>query len=210
VGSLFESGRQTCGVAEVRAAKERGAVEALREVLGSPDDLESTLPVLEAAAVAGELTGRPLYAGLRALDWPEHPLGRLWHACTLLREFRGDSHLAILVAHGINGIEANILTELWVGWAPLAYTASRAWSPEGMAAASDRLHDRGLLDDGALTEDGAHLRERLEQLTDEAMRPALEVLGDDRAAVTTRLAGWADLVVGRGWFPPDPLKRAAG
>lgn len=211
VASLYESGRERCSLPDVRAAKEQGAVAALREALGGePADLAGTLPALEAAALAGDLAGRPLYAGLRALDWPEEPLGRLWHACTLLRELRGDGHLATLVAHGIDGVEANILTELWVGWGPLAYTASRAWSVDDMTAASERLQARGLVEDGALTEEGAALRERLEAFTDDSVRPAIEVLGDDLATVTARLAGWAEQVVERGWFPPDPYKRASG
>ena len=50
--------------------------------------------------------GPALYAGLRALDVPEEPVARLWHAATLLREHRGDGHNAALVAHGIGGTEA--------------------------------------------------------------------------------------------------------
>ena len=86
-----------------------------------------------------------MHAGLLALPWPDDPLGRLWHACTILREHRGDSHLAACVAHGLTGLEANLLTELRVGWDPQSYTASRGWSPEAMDAATAVLTARGLV-----------------------------------------------------------------
>ena len=56
--------------------------------------------------------GRALYTGLRALDVPEEPVARLWHAANLLREHRGDGHNAVLVAHGIGGTEAHVLMAL--------------------------------------------------------------------------------------------------
>jgi hypothetical protein len=79
-----------------------------------------------------------------------------------------------------------------------------------MAEASERLAARGLVSDGRLTESGARLREHLEELTDASVSPAIDVLGADLSAVTARLADWAEQVVGRGWFPPDPYKRASG
>ena len=37
------------------------------------------------------------------------PAGRLWHAVTLLREHRGDGHVALLTARGVSGRECNVL-----------------------------------------------------------------------------------------------------
>ncbi|MDQ2875197.1 MAG: hypothetical protein M3Y33_10545, partial [Actinomycetota bacterium] len=100
----------------------------------------------------------PLFAGLAGRPWPSDELGGLWHACALLRELRGDSHVAAFVAAGVSGLEANILTELQVGWPPLAYTATRGWSDEAMEAATWRLTERGLIAGGALTPAGSRLR----------------------------------------------------
>ena len=83
--------------------------------------------------------GRPLFAGMSRMPWPSDPHGRLWHVVTLLREHRGDSHVAACVAAGLDGIEANVLTELWVGFGLLEYTATRGWSAEAMDAALARL-----------------------------------------------------------------------
>src|SRR5947207_1327318 len=80
--------------------------------------------------------GRPLFAGLAGLPWPADELGQLWHACAMLRELRGDSHLAACVAAGLTGLEANILTELQVGWPLHSYTATRGWPPEAMNLAT--------------------------------------------------------------------------
>ena len=188
IASLYDSGRAACGLAAVRAAKEAGAVTALREVLGAPDGLAEVVAALRLAVDAADPTGRPLHAGLTALPWPADPLGQLWHACTILREHRGDGHLAACVAAGLTGLEANVLTEARVGWEPQAYTASRGWSPETIEAATDGLTDRGLLSGGLLTADGVALCDGLELGTDRAVHPAVTAIGDELPRVTTQLA----------------------
>lgn len=211
VRDVFAAGLEVCSVADVRAAKERGAVSALRACLGDDtDDLDDVVSVLRRAAEAADPTGRALHAGLASLPWPTDPVGALWHACTILREHRGDGHLAALVAAGIDGVQANQLTELWVGWDPLAYTASRAWSPERMDAAAHALEARGWVADGVLTDEGRRVRRDLEEATDRAALAVVGALGDDLDRALPTLERWSQLVVEHGWFPPDPYKRAAG
>ena len=154
--------------------------------------------------------GRALHAGLTSLAWPSDLVGQLWHACSILRENRGDGHLAALVAAGLDGVQANQLTELWVGWDPLAYTGSRAWSPEDMDRGTAALSDRGLVADGALTSEGLALREELETATDRSVQAAVDAIGDDLDRIVGLLDSWAQKIVDRGWFPPDPYKRASG
>ena len=210
IASLYDSARTACSLVDVRAAKESGSVTALREVLGTPDGLDVVVEGLHRGVAAADSTGRPLLAGLAALPWPDDPLGRLWHACTILREHRGDSHLAACVACGLTGLEANLLTELRVGWDPQAYTASRGWSPEAMDAATAVLTTRGLIADGTLTADGAALRDGIEETTDRLLQPVVEAIGDDLPGMLKFLDGWSQQIVERGWFPPDPYKRASG
>jgi hypothetical protein len=75
---------------------------------------DETPGLAEAAELAGlaarcaPLNGRPLFAANLALPWPDTPLASLWHAATLLREHRGDGHVAILVGEGIDGRESNV------------------------------------------------------------------------------------------------------
>lgn len=213
IADVYASGRATCSLEDVRAAKAEGSSAALRAVLGEAaelDGLEQTVTALRAAAESAPAHGRALFAGLAAQPWPEDPYAALWHACTLLREHRGDAHLAATVLAGLDGVQANALTELWIGWEPTTYTASRGWSPEAMAAGTAALEERGLVSGDALTAAGTTLRERIETSTDAAEQSVVDSLGDDLATLVARLDGWATRVVERGWFPPDPYKRAAG
>src|ERR1700742_3359488 len=97
---------------EAIAVRERASATALRQAIGdladSPD-LARIADLATRAAVSAPTEGRALYAGLRALDVPEEPLARLWHASTLLRKPRGDSHNAVRLAYGIGGTEAHVL-----------------------------------------------------------------------------------------------------
>jgi hypothetical protein len=207
---LFNAGRAACSLADIRAAKESGSIAALREVLGTPDGLADAVTVLRRGAAAADPTGRPLHAGLTALPWPEDEIGQLWHACTILREHRGDGHLAACVAAGLTGLEANILTELRVGWDPLAYTATRGWSPEAMEAATQALVGRSLVAGGALTDEGNRLRDGIEQTTDRLMQPVVDAIGDELPGLVKQLDGWSQRIIDHGWFPPDPYKRVSG
>ena len=51
----------------------------------------------------------PLFAGHLAQAWPTEPHLALWFGITLLREYRGDGHIAALTADGVSGIEALVL-----------------------------------------------------------------------------------------------------
>lgn len=210
VCALLAAAREACSLAEIRAAREEGAVVALREVVGDADGLDETLATLREASGSADVAGRPLYAGALGQPFPEDRHAALWHAATLVRECRGDGHLAACVAAGLSGLEANLLTELWVGYEPQTYAATRAWSQEAMASAQQRLRDRGLLDGDRLSDAGHALRCDVEQTTDDAMAPVVATLGDRLHDVVTRCDAWGAEVVQRGWFPPDAYKRAAG
>lgn len=211
VAGLLDAARQACSLADIRSARERGATEALQEAIGAdPDGLDETVSALREAALCADVAGRPLYAGAKAQPFPEDRHAALWHAATLVRECRGDSHLGACVAAGVSGLEANLLTELWVGYPAQSYAGSRAWSPEAMAAAQQGLRERGLLAGEALSDAGRALREQVEHATDTAMAPMVAALGDRLEHVAGRCDAWGAALVERGWFPPDPLKRAAG
>jgi hypothetical protein len=88
--------------------------QKIRELADSPR-LVRVADLSTRAAISAPTEGRALYAGLRALDVPQEPAARLWHAATLLREHRGDGHNAALVAHGTGGIETHVLIALSFG-----------------------------------------------------------------------------------------------
>jgi len=210
VEGLYDAGRSKCSPAAMRATKEAGAVEALRQVLDDPDGLADAVAVLRRGVAAADSSGRPMHAGLMSMNWPTSALGQLWHACTILREHRGDGHVDAYVAAGLTGLEANLLTELIVGWEPLAYTASRGWSVEAMQAGTAALTSKGLAANGSPTPAGKQLRDEIEATTDRLMQPVIDAMGEDLESLTSTLNTWSQQIVDRGWFPPDPYKRASG
>jgi len=210
IRQLYDAARAAAGLADIRAARETGAVAALRTVLGGPEQVAEVTGALRRAAEAMDTAGRPLFAGLAGMPWPADELGRLWHACAMLRELRGDSHLAACMAAGLTGLEANILTELQVGWPLHSYTATRGWPPEAMNLATISLRERGLIGDDALTGAGASLRADIEEATDRQLAPARDAAGPDLPGILPLLQGWSQQIIEHGWFPPDPYKRASG
>ena len=168
---------------EAIAVRERGSAAALRQMIGERADspaLVRAADLATRAAVSAPTEGRALYAGLRALDVPEEPVARLWHAATLLREHRGDGHNAALVAHGIGGTEAHVLLALSLGMRAEEFDRIHHLPGAQLAAVIDGLRGRGLLDAaGGLTDAGRETRERIESLTDELAAPVYDVLSAD-------------------------------
>src|SRR5690349_89594 len=79
------------------AARERGCVAALNRILGDLVDtpvLARAADRLAKAAGSAPTEGRVMYAALRGLPLPTEPVARLWHAANMLREHRGDGHIA--------------------------------------------------------------------------------------------------------------------
>jgi hypothetical protein len=200
---------------QVLAARSAAARASLTRLLGgeeaaaAPEVAELTA-LLREACTALTPEGRPLYAGHADLPWPEEPVPQLWHAVSLLREHRGDGHVASLLRHGLTGVEALVThTATGRGFTQPMAQASRGWSDEEWATAVDGLAARGLVADGALTEAGQQLRASLEQETDELSAAPFAALGTER---TERVAELAGLLTGRlvanGAYPAGVL--AAG
>lgn len=189
---------------ELLDARLAAADTMLRRVLG--DAVDST-EMTEAAALARKGAeactpeGRPLYAGHATLEWPEQPHLVLWHAQTLLREFRGDGHIAAMVVEDIDGCEA-LVTHAAQGEIPAsALQGSRQWPDDEWNSSVERLRSRGwIAKDGlGFTDLGRERREWIETRTDElAMRP-WEVLGDeDCAKLRALVRPWSKAIVSSG------------
>ncbi|MGW4406457.1 MarR family winged helix-turn-helix transcriptional regulator [Nonomuraea sp. NPDC004702] len=168
---------------EAIAVREQGSTAALRQLIGelagSPG-LARAADLATRAGLSAPAEGRPLYAGLRALDVPEEPVARLWHAATLLREHRGDGHNAALVAHGIGGTEAHVLMAVSLGMRAEEFGRIHHLPKARLTAVVDGLRDRGLVDAaGGFTDAGRETKQRIEALTDELAAPAYDVLSPD-------------------------------
>ena len=121
-----------------------------------------------------------MYAALRALPVPEEPMARLFHAATLLREHRGDGHVAALVAAGIGGTEAHVLHALFEGTPAEKFGRIHHLPAAQLAAVVDGMRARGLVDgSGWLTDAGLETKERIESLTDDLAAPAYDILEPD-------------------------------
>jgi hypothetical protein len=197
--------------ATVLAARLEGADAALRRLLGpwagSPEAAEAA-GLARRAMEGRDPSGRPLFAAHAALPWPEAPHLALWHGATLYREFRGDGHVACLLADAVDGLEAHVLAA-GAGQLPGEVLRQyRGWSDEEWAAAVGRLRDRGWVDaDGSLTEAGQVARDARERRTDElAMAPWRHLGRAGCARLLELLDAPVRLVVEGGGVPfPNPV-----
>ncbi|WP_006245242.1 SCO6745 family protein [Mycolicibacterium tusciae] len=173
--------------AEVLRAREQSAVAALRRYgVGVDDDLGTAAELAAKAARSAALDGRALFAANLALDWPEDPLAKLWHAITLLREQRGDGHVAVLLSQGISGRECNVLHAAADRVPKEMIMRSRDYDDEQWGFYRDRLVRRGLLDGDELTAAGRELKQRIEDTTDLLALGALDALDDDEVETLFR------------------------
>ncbi len=177
VGSLWEAARVAVPPDQLAQARDESTVASLREILDGEDPGE-VASLLADAAQAADGMGRPLFSGRRADGRPSDAVHLLWWACGLVREHRGDSHVAAVAAAGLNPVEANILTELWVGMPLLSYTATRGWPAEAMRRAVEALELYGWLRDGGLSDAGLAVRLEVEEHTDAQEESIVAALGD--------------------------------
>jgi hypothetical protein len=181
VAKALPTAWQIAGPDAALRARRDSAVAALRRYgLDADENVTTAAELARKAASQAPLEGRPLFAANRALPWPDDPLAALWHAATLLREQRGDAHVAVLGAAGISGRESNVFHAAARG-IPRDYVArARDYDEEAWQYQERRLAGRGLLgDDGSLTAAGRELKDHIESTTDALALSALDALSDD-------------------------------
>ena len=183
---------QIADPATLQQARRDGMRAALRRVFGDQADGPE---IEEAAELAREATrglsvsshggpateaGRPLYAAHASLDWPDDPLLALWHAASLIREHRGDGHVAVLTGARLDPVEALVIGGLFAGNTEFVRT-TRGWTDEQWQAGVQRLTDRGVLDEhGELSTFGRVSRQQVEDQTDALATAAFDHLGAER------------------------------
>jgi hypothetical protein len=213
VDQLWVAGRQKVGLDELTATRDAATAASLRAVLApvaDEDEVARAAGRLEDAVDGLDGTGRVLFSALRARPRPTDPFERLWRATDLVREHRGDSHVAACVAAGLDPVRMNVLTEVWVGYPVGEYSGTRAWPAPRQAAAVAALEADGLLADGRITPAGRSFRDAVETATDTAQADLVAALEPGLAALTEQLDAWSKRCVEAGAFPPDVRKRAAG
>jgi Helix-turn-helix family len=185
-------------------ARLAGATEQLTRLLGEPGpEVKEATEILVSLTDGVDPSGRMLYSGLSVLPVPDTPMGRLWRAADLVREHRGDGHIAAWVSC-TDSCEITVLTELTWGLQPGAYVFTRGWNEEEVDAARERLRARGLLDgDNQLTEAGEKFRAEIEHDTDLAEREVIGRLGDRADELFSLMQPMAKTIVDGGGYPVD-------
>lgn len=203
----------TAAPADVVVARRAAAASALSRLLPDATTVAAELLAMLTPAIdAADGAGRALFAANRALTDPPERVSALWQATTTLREHRGDGHVAVLTAEGLDGCEAHVLFAASEAVPPELLRDNRGWSDDDWEAARARLAARGLLTpEGAVTPEGRGLRGAIERRTDAlAFRP-YQVLGADGVDHLVRVVtGAARIMSAAGSIPyPNPIGLSA-
>ncbi len=184
-------------------ARLEAAAAGLRSADVDEDACARAVTRLAPVMAAADTTGRPLFAANAELPLSADPVAALWQVTTLLREHRGDGHVAALVAAGLTGLEATQLQVALGRFPAETMRGVRGWSVDEWAAGQVGLQTRGLLDGDALTSAGRELLADIEVRTDAAAWDgALAQLGADGVAeVIEMLSRSVEAVYAAGWLP---------
>jgi hypothetical protein len=153
------------------AARQQGCVNALRRILGDEvctPAFARAVNLLLAAATSAPVEGRPMFAALRALPIPTEVVAQMFHAASMLREHRGDGHIAALMVEGVGRLEAHVFVALDMDMPAEKFGRIHHLPKSQLRAVIDGMRDRGWIgDDGWLTGAGRAVKQRVESLTDD-------------------------------------------
>ncbi len=190
---------------DVLVARDKAADRSLRRLLGdhvnSPAMAEAA-KIARRAAIGASLTGRPLAAANAELSWPAEPHMGLWRAATILREHRGDGHIAALLAADLDPCES-LVSLAATGAAPSEVFASRGWGSKRWNEARMRLVQRQWVNkDGVATDIGHEGRAEVEKKTDElASSPWMIIGSESTARLAALLAPMTRIIAASGILP---------
>jgi hypothetical protein len=185
----------------------RGLREYAPEII---DQLGMLALPLWDAADSLPLGGRVLYAAHRA--WPrceDDPALSAWLAINCIREWRGDTHFAVLASHDVSGVQAGLLHDAFLGypgeWIPRSRGADDAQLEEAWAA----LDARGFVTDGRINDAGLTFREQIEDTTNELCEKAWRHLGEQLTLdfvqliepIGHKFLARIDATAGENWMP---------
>jgi len=191
---------------------------AMRRIFGAAIGIKDVAEAATLARTAAEATdnaGRPLGSANAALPWPDEPHLMLWQATTVLREHRGDGHVAALLTAGLGPLDAHVsFSAVRSDWSAAAVRTYRHWTEEDWAESESGLRERGWLDEnGRVTTAGLHGRANVERMTDQLAEKPWAALGPARTRqlaellrpLTTAVFEAGTLPVPNPWglAPPD-------
>lgn len=197
---------QRADTAAIQAARRSVARAALGRVV-SENSLGDLPKTLHGMLKDIDWAGKPLAAAHAWLPVPEEPIDLLWHAATALREYRGDCHLAILTAAGLDGVTANALSVVTGRSSRDAQLRDRGWTEEQWAEGLERLRRRAWVDEFAMiTDSGTAARNQLEDATDRVCAAGLNEEAKARAVIVqSKLVKIAQDLIDSKALPHSPL-----
>lgn len=145
---------------------------AMHDLLGRllGDRLDAVVELeglLAPIAAAHPVAGRPLAAAWKDVAASGEPTIDLWLATTVIRESRGDGHIALLVSEGIGPLESHLVTSGDRPEVRASLQGLRAWRSSDVDDAVGRLRQAGLLDsEGVRTDRCRAMRNDIEVRTD--------------------------------------------
>lgn len=178
-----------------------------------PAAVEDAIATLETVVDGLDWGGRVLAAGnydalatLGRSPFAEDRLLRLWQLATIVREWRGDAHIAVLITEPLSPAECTVVSWALTGSAQVK--ESRGWSDPAWDAAVAGLIDRGWMSDATtLSDDGTRHRAGVETRTNELARTMWAGLDD---AAVNRLGDLlqptVDAIVQSGRLKPIGLR----
>jgi len=168
--------------AQMWEARDEAVVAGLRD--HAPDIVEPLMeigPDLWNVVEQLPLVGRTFFGAHLTMPRPSDPLLSGWHAVNCLREWRGDTHWAIVVAHGLGHAEASILHNAWLGYECDWLPRSRGTSDTDLEFGWTALEALGVVKEGTVSDDGLRLRQRIEDETDRLTTLPWRLLGEERS-----------------------------
>ena len=185
VSSAMQGVWEAASPAALQAARFRAVRRALDRVGAdlSSEQIAEARSLADPVVAGLDLAGKPLAAANAAVSLPDDPLVALWQQVTVLREWRGDAHIAVLVANEIGPCECLVL-QVGSGRFPLRLAqVTRRWDESHWAGAISSLGDRGwVAADGSLTPAGVDARNQIEADTDRLCEAIWAPIGDSGAA----------------------------
>lgn len=160
-------------------------------------------------------SGRVLFAAHKGWPRPEHPALSAWNALNTIREWRGDTHFALLIAENIGLVEAGLLHDAWMGYPKEWIPRSRGANDDEIATALANLESRGYVTDGIVNEAGIAYRQSIEEKTDEHHQQAWQLFGESRTRsflsllepISERYVEEINQSAGDNWMPAARPRR---
>jgi hypothetical protein len=215
IGIAFELVAQHTTFDACWTARDAAVVEGLEtHAPAIVERLRGLGPELWAVVDALPPVGGVFFAAHRRMERPTDPLLSGWHAVNCLREWRGDTHWAIVAGAGLDGTEASIVHNAWLGYERDWLARSRGSSPDEIATAWASLEARGLAAGGEVTDAGIALRQHIEDETDRVGTRPWRLLGRDASIAFARdleppceaLLARVDVTAGPNYQPASRLR----